>query len=377
MKVVIDDKIPFIKGVLEPFSDVVYASGGLIDPEMVRDADALLIRTRTKCDKSLLDGSKVAFIGSATIGYDHIDLRYCGNNGTHWTNAPGCNSSSVMQYIVAALFVISDHGRFSLKDKTLGIIGAGNVGSKVEIAAKAIGMRVLINDPPRSKAEIGFESVSLEVLLRESDIVTLHVPLQRAGEDQTYHLINSRSLKLMKRGAWLINSARGEVVDTLALKQAVSSDLLSGVVFDVWEDEPDIDIELMEKTLISTPHIAGYSLDGKANGTAQVVNALSLHFGLPLNDWYPEDIPLPMSGKIEIPTSNCQEDSVLKEVVKSAYDIVADNERLKKSPSSFEYLRGNYVIRRDFDAYEVIVGEDNLHTSSVLEGLGFQVVSPT
>ena len=373
MKVVIDDKIPFIKGVLEPYADVVYASGGHIDARMVSDADALLIRTRTKCDESLLSGSKVRFIGSATIGYDHIDVKFCEKRGIFWTNVPGCNSSSVMQYIVAALFVISGHGSFSLRNKTLGIIGVGNVGSKVEMAAKILGMRVLVNDPPRSKSEQGFISVPLDVLLGESDIVTLHVPLKRDGDDKTYHLLDIHTLALMKQGAWLINSSRGEVIDTRALKLAVTSGLLSGVVLDVWEDEPQIDLELMARTLISTPHIAGYSLDGKANGTAQVVNSLADLFGLPLKDWYPENIPMPVSDKIALSVSNGKHEDIIKYIVERSYDIFGDSNRLRESPSKFENLRGNYILRRDFNAYEAILDGENLEIANILKCLGFKV----
>ncbi len=374
MKIVVDDKIPFIRGVLEPFSEVIYASGARIDSRLVRDADALLVRTRTICDETLLDGSNVRFIGSATIGYDHIDTGYCENHDIAWTNSPGCNSSSVMQYVVSALCFISDNSGFSLKNRTLGIVGVGNIGSKVEKAAKALGMHLLLRDPPRSRVEPGFSSVPFERLLRESDIVTLHVPLNRSGKDKTYHLLDARSLGMMKRGAWLINSSRGEVVDTQSLKKAVFSGNLSGVVLDVWENEPDIDLELMEAALISTPHIAGYSLDGKANGTAYVVNSLARHFGLPLGNWYPGNIPLPASGRLEIPVVDAPCEEAIKEVVRSVYAIVGDSDRLKKAPSTFESLRGNYIVRRDFSAYTVAAEKIGRDVAKVLEGLGMRVI---
>ncbi len=374
MKVVVDDKIPFIRGVLEPFSEVIYASGAQIDSRLVRDADALLVRTRTICDETLLDGSNVRFIGSATIGYDHIDTEYCENHDIAWTNSPGCNSSSVMQYVVSALCFISGNSGFSLKNRTLGIVGVGNIGSKVEKAAKALGMHLLLRDPPRSRVEPGFSSVPFERLLRESDIVTLHVPLNRYGKDKTYHLLDARSLGMMKRGAWLINSSRGEVVDTQSLKKAVFSGNLSGVVLDVWENEPDIDLELMEAALISTPHIAGYSLDGKANGTAYVVNSLARHFGLPLGNWYPGNIPLPSSGRLEIPVVDALCEEAIKEVVRSVYAIVGDSDRLKKAPSTFESLRGNYIVRRDFSAYTVAAEKIGKDVAIVLEGLGIRII---
>jgi erythronate-4-phosphate dehydrogenase len=374
MKVVVDDKIPFIRGVLEPFSEVIYVSGAQIDSRSVRDADALLVRTRTKCSGTLLDGTNVRFIGSATIGYDHIDTEYCENHNIVWTNSPGCNSSSVMQYIVSALYSISDYSGFSLKNKTLGIVGVGNVGSKVVKAAKALGMDVLLSDPPRDRVESGFVSVPLERLLRESDIVTLHVPLNRLGQDKTYHLLDAHSLGMMKPGAWLINSSRGEVVDSQSLKKAVVSGILAGVVLDVWENEPDIDLELMERALISTPHIAGYSLDGKANGTAWIINSLARYFGLPLVNWYPENIPLPTSGKLEISPVSGSCEKVIKEVVESVYSIDGDSKRLKESPSSFESLRGNYIVRRDFNVYTVVAERVGFEVARILGDLGFRIV---
>ena len=374
MKVVVDDKIPFIRGVLEPFSEVIYASGARIDSRLVRDADALLVRTRTICDETLLDGSNVRFIGSATIGYDHIDTEYCENHDIAWTNSPGCNSSSVMQYVVSALCFISDNSGFSLKNRTLGIVGVGNIGSKVEKAAKALGMHLLLRDPPRSRVEPGFSSVPFERLLRESDIVTLHVPLNRSGKDKTYHLLDARSLGMMKRGAWLINSSRGEVVDTRSLKKAVFSGNLSGVVLDVWENEPDIDLELMEAALISTPHIAGYSLDGKANGTSIIVNSLCEFFNLPLRDWYPPDVPLPADPVIRIDCSGMEDEDVIRKAVFHSYDISEDDRDLRANPSDFEKLRGDYKIRREFPAYSLKLISAPDYLSGMLSDMGFRII---
>lgn len=211
MKIVADDKIPFLKGALEPYAEVVYISGKQINREILKDADALLIRTRTKCSENLLEGTAVRFIGTATIGFDHIDTHYCNKNGITWTNAPGCNSTSVQQYIAAALLKLSYECHFNLKDKTLGIIGVGNVGSKVEMFARSIGMNVLLNDPPRARVEGKKNFHSLNTVLAESDIVTVHVPLYVVGEDYTYHLFNEESFRKFKKGAWFINTSRGEV----------------------------------------------------------------------------------------------------------------------------------------------------------------------
>jgi len=258
MKIVIDEKIPYIKGVFEPWADVVYSPGRAIDTRMVADADALIVRTRTKCDRHLLEGSKVKIVASATIGFDHLDTAWLEKAGIRWVNAPGCNSGSVMQYITAALFLLSSKHSLDLPSLTLGVVGVGNVGSKVVRAAKAIGMKVLQNDPPRQRREGGKEFLPLEILLAESDILSLHVPLTLEGEDMTWHLVNSAPLARLKRNCILINTSRGEVVDNTALRVALEERVLSDAVLDVWEGEPETDRRLVELVGVATPHIAGY-----------------------------------------------------------------------------------------------------------------------
>jgi erythronate-4-phosphate dehydrogenase len=371
MKIVADDKIPFLKGALEPHAEMVYIPGKQISRDILMNADALLIRTRTKCTENLLKGTKIRFIGTATIGFDHIDTNYCDKSGISWTNAPGCNSSSVQQYIAAALLRISSEYRFSLKDKTLGIIGVGNVGSKVEKFARTLGMKVLLNDPPRARVDGKKNFLSLNTVLSESDIVTVHVPLNVAGADLTFHLFNEDCLNKIKKGAWFINSSRGEVTDTHSLKKVLNSGKPGGAVLDVWENEPDIDPELMQQAFISTSHIAGYSTDGKANGTALVVNSLSRHFNLPLENWYPENLPVPASPIISIVCNGKSEEEIIGEAVNHTYNIDEDNLRLHLSPSDFEKLRENYPLRREFTSYTVDLKGENEKVRQILKGLGF------
>ena len=241
---------------------------------------------------------------------------------------------------------ISAENNFNLKDKTLGIVGVGNVGSKVEKLARTLGMNVLLNDPPRARKEGKNNFHSLNVVLSESDIVTVHVPLNVVGEDMTYHLFNEDTLKKLKRGAWFINSSRGEVTNTKSLKKVLDSGRLSGAVIDVWENEPDIDIKLMNQVFIATPHIAGYSTDGKANGTAMVVNSLSRYFSLPPVEWYPENVPPPLSPYITIDCNGKSEETVVREAIVHTYNIDEDNYRLRRSPSDFEKQRSDYPLRR-------------------------------
>ena len=272
MKIVADQDIPFLRGILEPFIDVEYIKGNQISQKHLLDADALIIRTRTKCNANLLKGTGVKFIATATIGFDHIDTVWCEKNNIRWTNAAGCNAGSVYQYVASSLVVLSQKYGFNFQDRSVGIIGVGNVGRKIVKLGEWLGMRVILCDPPRSRIEGTCGYVSLEGVIRECDIITCHVPLNLVGHDQTYHLINERILQKVNPGTIIINTSRGEVVDNIALKNELKSrSRLQASVLDVWENEPLIDKELVELVDIVSPHIAGYSADGKANATAMTV----------------------------------------------------------------------------------------------------------
>jgi len=373
IRIVADDKIPFLGGALEPFAEVVYMPGNQINNIVLKNADALLIRTRTKCTESLLKGTSVRFIATATIGFDHIDTKYCKRNKIEWTNAPGCNSSSVQQYITTALLKLSRDHKINLKDKTLGIVGVGNVGSKVEKTARILGMKVLLNDPPRARNEGDKDFVPLSDILHESDIVTVHVPLNIVGADKTYHLFNTGSFKKMKKKAWFFNSSRGEVTDTASIKISLNSGKLGGAVIDVWENEPDIDLDLMGKAFISTPHIAGYSTDGKANGTAMVVNSLARFFNLQPVNWYPANVPSPAFAEISIDGKGKSDEEILMEAVFHTYNIEDDDTKLRFCPSAFEKQRGDYPLRREFPAYTVNLKGGTKNVGEKLKGIGFKV----
>lgn len=371
MKIVADDKIPFLKGVLEPHAEVVYLPGGQISAKDVQDADGLIIRTRTRCNASLLNGSKVQFIATATIGFDHIDTHYCAENGIIWRNAPGCNSGSVMQYMVAALLQIANYKKYQLSEKTLGVVGVGNVGSKVVAAAQAMGMKVLQNDPPRERKEGKGNFVSLSEVLQQSDIITFHVPLNQGGEDNTRHLLDYKKMASLKKGAVIINTSRGEIVDNHALKAAIIQEFVDEAVLDVFEKEPEIDQDLLCMLLLGTPHIAGYSADGKANGTAMSVQALSRHFGFNIDDWYPDNVPEPEKSIIEVKSDEPQQ--VLTDIVSNTYTIAQDDDNLKTSPHKFEQLRGDYPLRREFPAYTVVNNQLSAELLATITKLGFKV----
>lgn len=373
IRIVADNKIPFLKGVLESFANVTWLPGKQITRDAAMEADALLVRTRTRCNADLLEGTPVKFIGSATIGFDHIDTDYCVRKNIKWTNAPGCNSSSVQQYIAAALLKISSDSGFDLRNKTLGIVGVGNVGSKVEKLARILGMKVLLNDPPRARVETDIKFDSLDDLLGYSDIITLHVPLNIDGIDKTWHLFNDATFGKVKKGSWLINSSRGEVVDTEAFKKALAYDRLAGAVIDVWEKEPEIDIPLMHAAYLATPHVAGYSTDGKANGTAMTVKALCDQFSIPLLNWYPDEMPLPAEPVLTIDSNGKSDEEILRKAVLHTYNIVEDDIKLRFDPSRFEKVREEYPVRREFPAFTVRLKGDPKKAGTKLEMLGFNV----
>lgn len=330
MKIIADSAIPFLEGVLEPYAEVRYLPGKSITAADVRDADALIIRTRTRCDATLLEGSRVRLIATATIGFDHIDLAWCAARGIHVATAAGCNARGVLQWIGAVLVHLSRTQGWKPADRTLGVVGVGHVGSLVRQYAEAWGFRVLACDPPREEREHG-GFLPLGKVAREADLLTFHTPLDAS----TRHMADAALFRGMKPGAVVINSSRGEVVDGEALAA-------SGLqwVLDVWEHEPQIDARLLDRALLATPHIAGYSLQGKANATAMSVATLSRFFSLPLEGWYPPQVtpaaPRPISWE------------ELCATIGTAYDIEAESRRLKARPEDFEALRDHYAYREEY-----------------------------
>ncbi len=376
IRIIADDKIPFLKGVFEEVADISYFPGKDITPEIVRDAQVLITRTRTQCNAGLLEGSSVRFIASATIGFDHIDTAYCRSHGITWTNAPGCNAGSVEQYIVSVLLNWAVSLELDPAGMTLGIVGAGNVGSKVARAAADIGMKVLLNDPPRARREGGQNFVALSTIMEQSDVITFHVPLNREGQDRTFHLAGETFFAGLPRKPLLINSSRGEVVDGQALARALQKGQITAACLDVWENEPGIDTGLLDLVDIATPHIAGYSMDGKANGTMMSVRAVSRFFDLGLDEWKPSSLPDPGNLALVIDCTGMDEMEILSEVYLSTYDVRSDDEVLREDPGKFEYLRGHYPVRREPAAFSVrLINNPYSHLEETLEKLGFSVLA--
>lgn len=336
MKVIVDNKIPYIKEAIESLADeVVYLPGKAFTPEIVKDADALITRTRTRCDRNLLAGSKVKFIGTATIGFDHIDTAYCQEAGITWSNCPGCNAGAVEQYIHSVLLLLQQKKGIALKGACLGIVGVGHVGSRIKQLADRLGMRVLLNDPPRAdRGEKGF--VDLCTLARECDIITFHTPLQRNGKYRTYHLADESFFHLLEKKPYIMNTSRGEVIETEAILHALSAGSISGAVIDVWENEPNINLELLNKVFIGTPHIAGYSADGKANATRMVLESFCRFFGKEMDFSIvpPEQPHLPYDS-----------DENVRQL--QMYNPHVDCEALRAHPEAFEQLRSEYHLRKE------------------------------
>lgn len=335
MKVIVDDKIPYIRGQIERLADeVCYLPGSNINRDDVHDADVLIVRTRTRCDRTLLEGSSVRLIVTATIGFDHIDTAYCEAAGIQWTNCPGCNANSVCHYVHHALEAT---GRLK-PSYTVGVVGVGHVGSLVAADLEACGMKVLRCDPPKAEEEqfnsqcemvngkwLNSKYVDLSTIQREADIITFHTPLTKSGPYPTYHMADEQFFQQLPHRPLIINASRGGVVDNMALLQALRDGRVADAVIDTWEGEPDLNRELLEQVAIGTPHVAGYSADGKANATRMSLEAVSRFMGV---DFVP-DIHLPDAPCLSVET------------------LLDDSRLLKQHPDRFEDFRGNYPVRRE------------------------------
>ena len=337
MKAIIDDKIPYIRSEAERlFDSVVYLPGHMISPADVADADVLIVRTRTHCNSTLLEGSKVQFIATATIGYDHLDTQWLDCHHIGWSNCPGCNASSVGQYIESCLLLLmNDH--IIPAHPTVGIVGVGHVGSQVALKLELLGCKVLPCDPPRAEWEDKENFYSLEELVSSCHVITFHTPLSKECRHATFHLADKKFFDHLSLQPVIINAARGGVVDEHALMEAMDNRLVRKCIIDTWENEPNISPSLLQRAYIATPHIAGYSADGKCNASRMALEAVCRHFG------WKEDIhicPPELSSPI-IPAS----DSRVRAL--QLYNPLHDSVLLKEHPERFESLRNNYPVRRE------------------------------
>jgi len=379
MQIIADENIPLVGEAFGPMGEVVAVRADAIRPLLVRDAQALLVRSVTPVGAALLDGSAVRFVATATIGVDHVNQEYLQQRGIAFASAEGSNAQSVAEYVFTALAVLAERGGWRFRDKALGIVGVGNIGSRVARIAEGLGMTVLANDPPLACETGDPKYVPIETLF-DADIVTFHVPLSREGPDATYHMIGESLLSRLKRSVILLNTSRGSVADTAALKEALGAKRLGGVVLDVWENEPNIDLELLNAVDLATPHIAGYSYDGKVNGTRMILEAFCRHFGF-ARAWDPSSLmPPPETPRIRLP-ARVDAQQAIRYATRAAYDIEADDARLRairekpaegRSPY-FKSLRKNYPVRREFSQTTVELESADTQVRSALETLGFAV----
>ena len=389
MNILCDQNMPYAREAFSRLGRLTLKPGRQIAPEDARDADLLFTRSTTKVGPALLEGSRVRFYGSAVIGTDHIDIPYLERRGIPWCSAPGCNAESVANYITAALFLLSGRHGFTLAGKTAGVVGVGNVGTRVCRHLSALGLRVLRNDPPvRRKLAAATDPeaeryVPLDRLLEEADILTLHVPLTETGEDATRHLLDAAAFAKMKRGAILLNAARGPVLDTDALLAALDGGTISRTVIDCWEGEPSFRTDLAARADIATPHIAGHAYEGKVNGTAAVYRQACAFLGVPAEEPFilpPPPLPfLDADGKGA--ETEAAEEAVIRPLVLSVYDIAADCNRFQSIctlppealAKAFDKLRSTYPVRRQFDATEIRLKNGTERLAAKLKGIGFKV----
>jgi erythronate-4-phosphate dehydrogenase len=376
MRIVADENIPLLDEFFAGFGEVRRLPGRSIDAAAIVDADLLLVRSVTQVDRALLDGSAVKFVGTCTIGTDHLDLDYFQQAGITWASAPGCNARGVVDYVLGSLLVLAEQQGVDLATRTYGVVGAGQVGSRLLKVLRGLGWRVLVCDPPR-QADEGGDFVSLQQVLAECDVISLHTPLERLGEHPTYHLFDHARLAALKPGSWLINASRGAVVDNQALRELLLQRSDLQVVLDVWEGEPQADVELATLCRIATPHIAGYSLDGKLRGTAQIYQALCQHLGVAPSVELQQLMPAAWLSELTIDPS-ADPAWALASICRAVYDPRRDDADFRRSlqgdaltrRAAFDGLRKHYPMRREIDGLEVCVKGDAPALASLVQALG-------
>jgi erythronate-4-phosphate dehydrogenase len=376
--IVVNRHTPYVVEVFSRIGDVIALDTSEVTREALRDAEILIVRSETKVNAALLDGSRVKFVGTVTIGTDHIDVEYLRSNGIAFASAPGSNANSVAEYVAAALLTWGARTGQTLRGRTIGIVGVGNVGLRVIKIAEALGMNVLLNDPPLARATGDAKFLPLNELM-EADFVTLHVPLTRTGEDATYHLFDEARLTTIKRGSVLINTSRGSVVETKALRAALATGQVSSAILDVWEGEPDIDFDLLNRVMLGSAHIAGYSLDGKLNALHLIYeSACAL---LELSPEWNIDANVPLASScVTVPEEFAKEQEVIHAAISQSYDIELDDAFLREMTTlperersrHFTRLREAYRIRREFFNREVELLPHQVSALEALRKLGFK-----
>ena len=376
MLIVADENIPLLDAFFAGFGEIRRVPGRSIDRATVEQADVLLVRSVTNVNRALLEGSKVRFVGTCTIGTDHLDLEYFNEAGITWSSAPGCNARGVVDYVLGSLMTLAEIEGVDLTQRTYGVVGAGEVGGRLINVLKGLGWNVKVCDPPRQAAE-GGDYVSLEQIIEQCDVISLHTPLTRSGNSATWHLFDQQRLQQLKPGAWLINAARGPVVDNAALREVLLEREDLQAVLDVWEAEPEVDVALAELCVLATPHIAGYSLDGKQRGTAQIYQAYCEFIDQPASIQLNDLLPAPWLSQV---TLHADSDPAwaLAMLCRGVYDPRRDDADFRRSlvgsvaeqRAAFDVLRKQYPVRREIEGLKVRIEGHSPTLRQIVTALG-------
>ncbi|NWC00100.1 4-phosphoerythronate dehydrogenase PdxB [Pseudomonas gingeri] len=376
MLIVADENIPLIDEFFAGFGEIRRLPGRSIDRAAVAEAEVLLVRSVTQVSRELLEGSAVRFVGTCTIGTDHLDLDYFGQAGIHWSSAPGCNARGVVDYVLGSLLTLAEIEGADLTTRTYGVIGAGEVGGRLIKVLRGLGWNVLVCDPPRQAAE-GGDYVSLEQIIEQCDVISLHTPLTRTGSQPTWHLLDRQRLEQLKPGTWLINAARGPVVENAALREVLLAREDLQAVLDVWEAEPQVDVDLAELCVLGSPHIAGYSLDGKQRGTAQIYQAFCTFLDQAPTVGLDELLPKPWLAQV---TLNAGSDPAwaMAMICRGVYDPRRDDADFRRSltgsvaeqKAAFDLLRKHYPERREIEGLPVKINGDDPVLRKLVLALG-------
>ncbi len=380
MLIVADENIPLLDAFFEGFGEIRRVPGRSIDRATVEQADVLMVRSVTNVSRDLLQGSKVRFVGTCTIGTDHLDLEYFAEANIGWSSAPGCNARGVVDYVLGSLLTLAEIEGVALAERTYGVVGAGEVGGRLVKVLQGLGWKVLVCDPPRQASE-GGDYASLEQIIAQCDVISLHTPLTSSGEQSTRHLFDRQRLEQLKPGAWLINASRGPVVDNQALREVLLEREDLQAVLDVWEGEPSVDIALAELCVIATPHIAGYSLDGKQRGTAQIYQALCQFLGQPATVSLDQLLPAPWLAQVSLSASS-DPAWALAMLCRGVYDPRRDDADFRRSlvvsgaeqRTAFDLLRKHYPQRREIDGLRVQIEGQAPELRQIVAALGAQAV---
>ena len=376
MLIVADENIPLVDAFFAEFGEIRRLPGRQITRADVHDADVLLVRSVTKVDRDLLEGSAVRFVGTCTIGTDHLALDYFHQEGIQWSSAPGCNARGVVDYVLGSLLTLAEIEGADLNQRTYGVVGAGEVGGRLINVLKGLGFNVLVCDPPRQAAE-GGDYVSLEQIIERCDVISLHTPLDKSAENATWHLLDQQRLNQLKHGTWLINASRGPVIDNNALREVLTRREDLQAVLDVWEAEPQVDVELADLCVLATPHIAGYSLDGKQRGTAQIYQAFCDFLGQEAVIKLADLLPAPWLAKVEL-SADSDPAWALAMVCRGVYDPRRDDADFRRSlvgtvqeqKLAFDALRKHYPVRREIEGLQVRIEGESQGLTQMVKALG-------